>query len=112
MLVERLDEEIGRAGLERIVADTTVVDDGDHDDRHVDAMGQRAQLTDELDAVELGQLVVREHDVDAIVTRVLQRARRRIEELEIELAVDLSNDLGEQKAAREQIIDDQYGVAL
>ena len=112
VVVERLDQEVGRAGLERVVADLAVVDDGDHDDRHVDAMRQRAQLLDELDAVELGQLVIGEDDVDAVVARELERARRRVEQLEVQLAVDLPDDLGEQQAAREQVVDDQDGVAL
>ena len=38
VIVERLDQEVGGAGLERVVADLAVVDDGDHHDRHVDAM--------------------------------------------------------------------------
>ena len=112
VLVERLDQEVGGAGLERVVADLAVVDDGDHDDRHVDAMRQRAQLLDELDAVELGQLVVGEDDVDAVVARELQRARRRVEQLEVQLAVDLADDLGQQQPAGEQVVDDQDGVAL
>ena len=99
VVVERLDQEIGGAGLERVVADLAVVDDGDHDDRHVDAMGQGAQLLDELDAVEFGQLVIGEDDVDAVVARELERARRRVEQLEVQLAVDLPDDLGEQQAA-------------
>ena len=112
VVVERLDQEIGGAGLERVVADLAVVDDGDHDDRHVDAMGQGAQLLDELDAVELGQLVIGEDDVDAVVARELERARRRVEQLEVQLAVDLADDLREQQAAAEQVVDDQDGVAL
>src|SRR4029453_15309442 len=94
------------------VGEFGVVDDGDHDDRHVDAMRERAQLLDQLDAVELGQLVVGEDDIDAVVARELQRARRRVEELEVQLAVDLADDLGQQQAAREQVVDDQDGVAL
>ena len=38
VLVERLDQEVGRAGLESVVADPAVVDDGDDDDRNVDAV--------------------------------------------------------------------------
>ena len=75
-------------------------------------MRQRAKLLDELDAVELGQLVIGENDVDTIVPRILERARRRIEQLQVQFAVDLPNDFREQQAAREQIVDDQYGVAL
>jgi hypothetical protein len=112
VVVERLDEEVGRARLERVVTDLAVVDDGDHDDRNVHAMRERAQLLDELDAVELRQLVVGEDDVDAIVARELQCARRCVEQLEVELAVDLPDDLGEQQPAREQIVDDQDRVAL
>ena len=112
VLVEGLDQEIGGAGFERVVADLAVVDDGDHDDRDVDAVGQCAQLLDELDAVELGQLVVGQHDVDAVVAREFERARRRVEELEVQLAVDLAHDLGEQQAAREEVVDDQDGIAL
>ena len=112
VIVERLDQEVGRAGFERVVADLAIVDDGDHDDRHVDAMRQCAQLLDELDAVELGKLVIGEDDVDAVVARELQRARRRVEQLEVQLAVDLPDDLGEQQAAREQVVDDQDGIAL
>ena len=74
--------------------------------------GQRAELLDELDAVEFGQLVVGENDVDAVVARELERARRRVEELEIQLAVDLANDFGQQQAAREEVVDDQHRVAL
>ena len=95
-----------------VVADVAVVDDGDHDDRHVDAVGEPAELLDELDAVELGQLVVGEDDVDAVVARVLERAARRVEELEVELAVDLADDLGQQQPAAEQVVDDENGVAL
>jgi hypothetical protein len=112
VVVERLDQEIGRAGLQRVVTDLAIVDDGDHDDRNVDAMGQRPQLFDELDAVELGQLVVGENDVDAVVAREFKRARRGVEQLEVQLAVDLADDLGQQEPAGEEIIDDQNGVAL
>jgi hypothetical protein len=75
-------------------------------------MGQGADLLHELDAVELGQLVIGEDDVDAVVARELERARRRVEQLEVELAVDLAHDLREQQAAREQIVDDQDRVPL
>ena len=112
VVVERLDQEIGGARLERVVADLAVVDDGDHDDRHVYAMGQGAQLLHELDPVEFGQLVIGKDDVDAVVARELQCARRRVEELEVQLAVDLPDDLGEQQSAGEKIVDDQDGVAL
>jgi len=43
---------------------------------------------------KLGQLVVGEDDVDAIVARELERARRRVEELEVQLPVDLADDFG------------------
>src|SRR5205085_5416640 len=75
-------------------------------------MRQRAQLPHELDAVELGQLVVGENHVDAVGARVLQRPARRVEELEVELAVDLPDDLREQQPAAEEIVDDDNGVAL
>jgi hypothetical protein len=113
VLVERLDEESRwRPAFERVVTDLAVVDDGDHDDRHVDAVRQGAYLLHELDAVELGKLVIGEDDVDAVVACELERARRRVEELEVELAVDLANDLGQQQPAREQVVDDENGVAL
>ena len=112
VLVERLDQEIGGARFERVVADLAVVDDRDHDDRHVDAMRQRADLLHELDAVELGQLVVGEDDVDAIVAGELERPRRRVEQLEVQLAVDLPHDLRQQQAAAEQVVDDQDRIAL
>ena len=112
VLVERLDQEVRGAGLERVVADLAVVDDGDHDDRHVDAVRQCPQLLDELDAVELGQLVIGEDDVDAIVAREFEGARRRVEELEVQLAVDLADDFGEQQPAAEQVVDDEDGIAL
>jgi hypothetical protein len=35
------------------------------------------------------------------------RPRRRVEQLEVELAVDQADDLGEQRGAREQVADDQ-----
>ena len=75
-------------------------------------MGQRAQLLDELDAVELGQLVVGEDDVDAVVAREFECARRRVEQLEVQLAIDLADDLGQQEPAGKEIVDDQNGVAL
>jgi hypothetical protein len=56
VLVERLDQKVRCAALERVVADLTVVDDGDDDDRDIDAMPQPADLLDELDAVEFGSL--------------------------------------------------------
>ena len=62
-------------------------------------MGQRADLLDELDAVELRQLVIGEDHVDAIVARELERATRRVEQFQVQLAVDLANDLREQQAA-------------
>ena len=112
VLVERLDQEVGRAGLERVVADLAVVDDGDDDDRHVDAVGEAADLLHELDAVELRQLVVGEDHVDAVVARELERAARRVEQLEVQLAVDLADDFGEQQPAAEEVVDDEDGVAL
>ncbi len=112
VLVQRLDQEVGRAGLERVVADPTVVDHGDHDDWHVDAVGEGANLLHELDTVELGELVVGQDHVDAIVARELQRATRGVEQLQVQFAVDLADDLREQEAAREQVVDDQDGVAL
>src|SRR5205823_13159038 len=112
VIVERLDQKIGRTCFQRVVADLAVVDDGDHDDRHVHTMRQSAKLLDELDAVELGQLVIGENEVDAIVPCVLERARRGVEELEVQLAVDLADDLGKEQTAREEIVDDQYGIAL
>jgi len=54
-----------------------------------------AQLLDQLDAVELGQLVVGQDDVDAVVAGILERAAGRVEQLQVQLAVDLANDLGE-----------------
>ena len=75
-------------------------------------MWQRAELLDELDAVEFRKLVIGENDVDAIVARELECARRRVEELEIQLAVDLADDLGEQEPAGKKVVDDQDGVAL
>ena len=98
--------------FERVVADAAVVDDRDHDDRHVHAMGQAANLLHELDAVELRQLVIGEDHVDAIVARELERAAGRVEQFEIELAVDLADDLGQQQAAAEQVVDDEDRVAL
>ena len=74
--------------------------------------GEPADLLDELDAVEFRQLVIGEDHVDAVVARELERAARRVEELEVELAVDLADDLGEQQAAAEQVVDDEDGVAL
>ena len=74
--------------------------------------GQRADLADQLHAVEFGQLVVGQHHVDAIVARKLECAARRVEKLEVQLAVDLANDFRQQQAAAEQVIDDQDGVAL
>ncbi|MFO1412715.1 MAG: hypothetical protein U1F10_02145 [Burkholderiales bacterium] len=112
VLVERLDQEVGGAGLERVVADLAVVDDGDDHDRHVHAVRQRTDLLHEFDAVELRQLVVREDDVDAVVARELERARRRVEQFEVELAVDLPDDLREQQPAAEEVVDDQHRVAL
>jgi hypothetical protein len=112
VLVERLDQEIGGAGFERVVADLAVIDDGDDDDRHVDAVGQGADLLHELDAVELGELVIGQHDVDAIVAREFERARRRVEELEVQLAVDLADNFGQQEPARKEVVDDQHRVAL
>jgi hypothetical protein len=112
VLVERLDQKIGGAGFERLVTHLAVVDHRDDDDRHVDAVRQRAQLLDELDAVELGQLVVGEDDVGAVVARELERPAGRVEELEVQLAVDLPDDLGEQQPAAEEVVDDQHRVAL
>jgi hypothetical protein len=50
VLVERLDQKVGRACLERGIADLPVVDDSDDDDRNVDAMPEAANLLHELDA--------------------------------------------------------------
>ncbi len=112
VLVERLDQEVGSAGLEGVVADPAVVDHRDDDDRDVDAVREPADLLHELDAVEFRQLEIGEDHVDAVVPREFERAARRVEQFEIELAVDLPDDFGEQKAAAEEIVDDQDGVPL
>jgi len=112
VIVEWLDQEVGRTGFERVVTNLAIVDHRDDDDRDIDAVGQGAQLLHELDAVELGQLVVGEDDVDAVVAGVFERARGRVEELEVELAVDLADDFREQETARKQVVDDQDRIAL
>src|SRR6516164_4046588 len=65
-----------------------------------------------VNAVELRQLVVGEDHVHAIVARVFERAARRVEELQVQLAVDLADDLGEEQAAREEVVDDDDRVPL
>ena len=79
---------------------------------NVDAVRQRADLAHELHAVELGQLVVGEDHVDAVVAGVLERAAGRVEQFEVELAVDLADDFRQQQAAAEQVVDDEDGVPL
>ena len=64
-------------------------------------MGEGTELTHELDAVELGQLVVGEDHVDAVVPAELQRAARRVEQLQVELPIDLPDDLRQQQTAAE-----------
>ena len=112
VLVERLDQEVGGAGFERVVADLAVVDDGDDDDRNVDAMSEAANLLHELDAVEFGQLEIGENHVDAVLARVLQRPARRVEQLQVQLGVDLADDFRDQQPAAEQVVDDEDGIAL
>ena len=98
--------------FERVVADLAVVDDGDDDDRNIDAVSQAADLLHELDAVEFGQLEIGEDHVHAILPRVLQRPARRVEELQVQLGVDLADDFGDQQPAAEQVVDDEDGIAL
>ena len=112
VLVERLDQEIGGAGFKRVVADAAVIDHRDDNDGNVDAMRQSADLFHELDTVELRQLVVGEDHVDAVVPRELERAARRVEELEVQLPIDLADDLSEQEAAAEKVVDDEDRIAL
>ena len=75
-------------------------------------MRESPDLLHEFDAVEFRQLVIGKDHVDAVVARELQRAARRVEQLEIQLAVDLADDLGEQQSAAEEVVDDENGVAL
>ena len=75
-------------------------------------MRQRADLANQLHAVEFRQLVVRQYHVDAVVAREFECPARRVEKLQVELAVDLADDFREQQAAAEQVVDDHNGVAL
>ena len=112
MLIQRLDEEVGRAGFESFVAHAPVVHHGNDDDRYIDAMRQRADLANQLHAVEFRQLVVGQHHIDAVIASELERPTRRVEKLQVELPVDLADDFREQQAAAEQIVDDHNGVPL
>src|SRR5208282_4092464 len=112
VLIERLDKEVGGARLERFVADTAVVDHGDHDNRDVYAVGQGAKLPDQLHPIELGQLVVGQDHVDPVAARKLQCPTWRVEQLEVELAIDLPHDLRQQQPAAEEVVNDDDRVAL
>src|SRR5215471_15876843 len=112
MLVERFDQEIGGARFERVVSNLTIVDDGDHHNRNVDAVREPPNLLHELDAVEFGKLEIGEHHVYAVLARIFECAARRVEELEVELWVDLPHDLRDQQPAAEEIVDDENGVSL
>ena len=67
---------------------------------------------DELDAVEFRKLEIGEDHVDAVLPRVLQRPARRVEQLQVQLRIDLTDDFGDQQTAAEQVVDDEDGIAL
>jgi hypothetical protein len=69
-------------------------------------------LLHELDAVEFRKLEIGEDHVDAVLARVLQRSARRVEQLQIQLRIDLTDDFRKQQTAAEQIVDDEDGIAL
>jgi hypothetical protein len=94
------------------VADATIIDDRDHHDGNVDAMGKRANAAHKFDAIELRQFVVRQDQVNAVVASVLKRSRWSFEEFEVQFAVDLPDDLGQQQPTAEQVVDDQHRIAL
>ena len=75
-------------------------------------MPEAADLLHELDAVEFRQLEIGEDHVDAVLPGVLQRAARRVEQLQIQLGIDLADDFGDQQPAAEEVVDDEDGIAL
>ena len=75
-------------------------------------MRQGTELAHELHTVELRQLVVGEDHVDPVVAAELQRAAGRVEQFQVEPAVDLPDDLREQQSAAEEVVDDDDRIAL
>ena len=109
--VHRLDEEVGDAGVERVVAHLAIVVRRHHHDRHVLVAGQRAQALGELDAVHVRHHVVDQHEVGDVARRPHHGIDGAPEPRHRHALVERAHHLLENGAAGGLVVHHHRGVA-
>ena len=106
-MVDRAEQEIGGAGLQRPVAELAVLIDGDHDHRHVDQRRPAAQGAHEAGAVHVGHVEIGDDQIrhHAAVERG-QRLHRARERADRQTFLDRRGEACQDVAVGDAIIDD------
>jgi hypothetical protein len=109
VVVDRAEQEIRGAGLQRLVPEFPILVDRDDNDRHVEAERQVAEPSHELGAVDIGHLVVGDHEVGRILFHPFERGDRIFEGLDPCIHLDGRRQLAEDAPVGNPIIDDHDG---
>ena len=106
-VVDRAQQEVGRPGLERAVAEFPVLVDGDDHDRDVVALAPLAQGADEGGAVHLRHVEVGDDQValEAAVERVERLDRARVG-ADLQAFLDREREARQDVAVRDPVVDD------
>ncbi len=107
-VVDRAQQEVGRPGVERLVAVAALLVSGDHHDRDVAGARQRAERADEVGAVHARHLVVGDHEIGDRGLHPVERRLRAGEGLDADAFLDRDRESGEDVPVGHAIVDDDY----
>jgi hypothetical protein len=111
VMIDRAQQEIGGARLERLVAEVAILIGGDDHHRDVGAGGRRAEAADELGAVEIRHLEVGDDEIGRLIRRVVERQQRVVEGPHLDPVVERGRETLEDLEIGDPVVDDRYGLA-
>ena len=112
VMIDRAQQEVGGARLERLQTQLAVLGRGHGDDRHFGTARERAEAADELDAVELRHLDVGDDEVGRLRRGGGKQRRRALVGRHRHPLVERAREPLENLPIRQALIDDGDGLAL
>ncbi|MGA3305827.1 MAG: hypothetical protein ABSC26_07460 [Stellaceae bacterium] len=111
VVIDRAQQVIGGAGLERLIAQVAVLIGGDDDHRHVDAGGNLADVTDEGGAVEFGHVEIGDDQIGRRCRESVERALRPVIGRDLD-AFERASEPFQNLQIGQAVVDDGDGLEL
>ena len=115
VMVDRRQQKVGRAGIQRRIAEAAVFVGGDHHDRDVGAVRDLAELADEIRAVHLRHLEIGDDQIRDVGFRPGQRVPRVGKLLDGGVFLQRRREPGQDFAVRSAVVynsDDRHWPAI